>query len=324
VRPIVAIDVGVAADKGRVRRQNEDRHAVLLPPSLAAGIDLAVVVADGMGGSQAGEVASTMVVDRVAREVSRGGAIEANNGSASFDDLLKRIIQDAHRDVRDVAAGDRRRRGMGSTVTAAIVANDRLHLGHVGDSRAYLACGDKILQLSTDHCWVADQIRAGQLTTDEALGHPKRHYITRFVGSAADLQVDTVNVTISEGDHLLVCTDGLTNLVTDDELLDCLKTSRHPAIAAERLLALASARGGEDDVTVVVARLVSLVADNPSPEPPEDDHETRPLRLGRLQRVAFSAMALLALLSLWTAATDQSLWSIAENLVSALLNRGMP
>jgi protein phosphatase len=310
----MTIEVGAATVKGRVRRQNEDRYAVLLPPDLAAEIDLVVVVADGIGGVRAGHIASTMVVDHVAGAVSRRGVVGASGLDRNYDDLLKRIIRGAHREVR-VAAGDGRRRGMGSTVTVAILTNDRLYLGHIGDSRAYVVYGDTILQFSRDHSWVADLVQAGQLTATEALVHPSRHYISRYVGGPSDLQVDTTDVAMSAGDRLLVCTDGLTKVVTDAELLEMVKSCEHPRVAAEKLVALAHERGGDDDATVVVAHAVSSSADVSIPWFVEEKYETRPLDRGRVLATAFVGVAILSLLTLWSAASDQSLWSIAENAI---------
>jgi serine/threonine protein phosphatase PrpC len=193
-----------------------------------------------------------------------------------------------------------------------------------GDSRAYLVCGDRSLQIGNDHSWVADPVRAGQLTTDEALGHPKRHYITRFVGGAPDLLVDTAEVAMSVSDRLLVCTDGLTNLVTDVELLECIKSFGQPTVAVERLVALANQRGGDDDVTVVVAHVVDSSADSTSTVPATESSDRRPPRLGPMSSLAIGGLAILLLLGMWSAATNKSLWSIAGNLARVLISRGIP
>jgi protein phosphatase len=315
----MTIEVGAAAVKGSVRRQNEDRYAVLLPPDLAAEIDLVVVVADGLGGVQAGHIASKMVVDHVARAVAPQGMVAVGGLSRDYDDLLKRIIRGANREVRAASAGDGHRRGMGSTVTVAILTNDRLYLGHVGDSRAYVVYGTTILQISRDHNLVADLVRTGQLTATEALVHPSRHYLTRYVGGPAELQVDTTEVAMSVGDRLLICSDGLTKVVTDAELLECVKSCEHPRVAAEKLVSLARERGGDDDVTVVVAHAVGSSDDVSRPWFVEEKYETHPLRVGRVLGVALVGAAIVSLLSLWSAAADQSLWSIAENVIRRIV-----
>jgi serine/threonine protein phosphatase PrpC len=246
---------GAASDPGRIRSNNEDSYVILRPPSLAAGVDVLIVVADGMGGHQAGEVASRMIVDGFVRAFGRlEDQTLGANSHADWRREVERVILSANDAIYRAAGADPNLHGMGSTVVAGVIDSDRLYLGNVGDSRAYLINDDTIYQLSQDHSWVAEQVRAGAISASDARVHPRKNVLTRAVGSMPDVQPDTWTFELVPGDQVLLCTDGLTNIVTDQELVEMTR-AHPPDRAAEKLIELARQRGAPDNVTVVIAKV---------------------------------------------------------------------
>jgi protein phosphatase len=231
--------LGAASDRGRIREGNEDSYVA--SGSLAA-------VADGMGGAQAGEVASATAADEL-RSLTDGGPWQTDR---SADDALKQAVLEANRRIREMAAGDKSLEGMGTTVTALLSDGDVVHLAHVGDSRAYLLRGGELSQLTEDHTLVQELVKQGKLRPEDAKRHPQGSIITRALGADADVQVDTATFKIVPGDRLLLCTDGLTAVVDPTTIRNVLLRTRDPQQAAERLVAMANEQGGPDNVTVVV------------------------------------------------------------------------
>ncbi|MGB4592185.1 MAG: Stp1/IreP family PP2C-type Ser/Thr phosphatase [Coriobacteriia bacterium] len=222
-----------ASDVGLVRSGNED--AYLIEPPLFA-------VADGLGGHQAGEVASQLAI-----EVLYGNAPKHADSKA-----LGRAVRAANAAVIEAAAQGRGRTGMGTTITAAMVDGRHIALAHVGDSRAYLLNVGQLVQLSQDHSMVADMVRSGSLTAEGARVHPSRSVITRALGSDPNMVADVFDVDATPGDRLLLCSDGLTSMVTDDAIETILQTAPSPEAAVARLLSAANDAGGQDNITVVV------------------------------------------------------------------------
>jgi serine/threonine protein phosphatase PrpC len=222
-------------DPGRKRRRNED--ALVVQPPLFA-------VADGMGGAQAGELASRLAT----------AAFHDFHDADHLDgaERVTAIIQEANRRIYERARGDAETSGMGTTVTAALVEPDRVTIGHVGDSRAYRIRGDRLEQLTEDHSLVADLMRSGRLTPEEADTHPQRSVITRALGTDPEVDVDTLTVDAEPGDVFLLCSDGLTTMVDDDAILRMVRESASLEAAAKSLVKAANRRGGEDNVTVVL------------------------------------------------------------------------
>ena len=220
---------------GRKRRRNEDDY-VVDPPLFA--------VADGMGGAQAGEVASRLAT----------GAFREFHAADDLDEeeRLTAIIQEANRRIYERAQTDAQASGMGTTVTAALVARGGVTIGHVGDSRAYRIRGDELEQLTQDHSLVADLMRSGRLTAEEAKSHPQRSVITRALGTDPEVDVDTMTVEAEPGDVFLICSDGLTTMVGNDAILRAVQESRDLEAAANALVKAANRGGGEDNVTVVL------------------------------------------------------------------------
>jgi len=223
-------------DPGRRRRRNEDAY-VVQPPLFA--------VADGMGGAQAGEVAA-----RIAASVLR------DSGAERGEDAVVTLIQEANRRVYEAAASDDARAGMGTTITAALVDSDTVHIGHVGDSRAYRVREGVLEQLTEDHSLVAELVRSGKLSPEEADVHPQRSVITRVLGTDPEVDVDTFEVEAQPGDVFMICSDGLTSMVDDDAILAVLgqggKTLQQ---RARSLVDAANRGGGEDNITVILFEL---------------------------------------------------------------------
>ena len=225
-------------DPGRVRRRNEDSF-VLDPPLFA--------VADGMGGAQAGEVASRLTAAAF-REYHEADELAP-------DDRLQAIIQEANRRIYERARTDSDVSGMGTTVTAALLTSGRVTLGHVGDSRAYRIRNGELEQLTDDHSLVADLMRSGRLTPEEAEAHPQRSVITRALGTDPQVDVDTLTVEAEPGDLFLLCSDGLTTMVADEDILGTIAAAPTLDDAAKELVRAANTGGGEDNVTVVLFRV---------------------------------------------------------------------
>lgn len=225
-------------DPGRVRRRNED--AFVVDPPLFA-------VADGMGGAQAGEVASRLAAAAF-REYREADELAP-------EERVRAIIKEANRRIYDRARTDSEVSGMGTTVTAALLGDGGVVIGHVGDSRAYRIRDGRLEQLTEDHSLVADLMRSGRLTPEEAEGHPQRSVITRALGTDRDVDVDTLVIEAEAGDLFLLCSDGLSTMVSDADLLRTVERAGTLDEAARDLVRAANRGGGEDNVTVVLFRL---------------------------------------------------------------------
>ena len=225
---------GSRTDIGCLRDHNED-SLVVTPPLFA--------VADGMGGHAAGEVASEIAVNVLAERAPAHPDSEA----------LGRAVEEANRAVIRAAHEGRGREGMGTTMTAAMLEGERLIIAQVGDSRAYLLHQGKLQQLTRDHSLMADMIEAGQLTPEEARTHPQRSVITRALGSDAHLHPDIYEINVETGDRLLICSDGLSGMIFDDQIENTLRRVQDPQRCASQLVNEAIAAGGHDNVTVIVA-----------------------------------------------------------------------
>jgi protein phosphatase len=255
------VDHASTSHTGKVRRTNEDSF-LDLPPLF--------VVADGMGGARAGELASRLAVETF-REL-------APFEGESAEDRLRRTILESNRRVLEHAKNDPATAGMGSTVTAALVDGERVVLGHVGDSRAYLLRDGSLQQLSHDHSLVAELERAGRLTHEEAAVHPQRSVITRALGAGPELDVDTSVVQVRDGDVILLCSDGLSGLVGDLAIASLLGRDGPLDESVRRLVRAANDAGGDDNVTAVAFRIGSEPGDaEEAPAPAAPDISERDL-----------------------------------------------
>ena len=235
----------VASDTGRRRRRNEDNY-VVAPPLFA--------VADGMGGAQAGEVAS-----QLAASALEAGDSDGLGGTKRIDAL----IQEANRRIYDRASTDPTASGMGTTLTVALVEGMTVAIGHVGDSRAYLVRDEQMEQLTEDHSLVNELLKTGKLSEEEAQVHPQRSVITRAVGTDPDVDVDGFTIEAEEGDVFLICSDGLSDMVEDEEILELLHSNRDDLDkAVKALVAAANKGGGEDNITAIAFQISSEAAPN--------------------------------------------------------------
>jgi serine/threonine protein phosphatase PrpC len=247
-------------DPGRKRRINEDSF-VIAPPLFA--------VADGMGGAQAGEVASALAA----------GALEESGANDGGERRVSELIQEANRRVHERATTDAATAGMGTTITAALVEPDgRVVFGHVGDSRAYLLRDDKLEQLTNDHTLVAELVRRGELSPGEAQVHPQRSVITRALGTDPDVDVDTFAVDAQPGDIYLICSDGLSSMVDSRDIEEILRRNRTDLEGASRALIQAANRGGgEDNITAVLFAVEEGESGLQTSEPDEHTRELAPI-----------------------------------------------
>ena len=213
-------------------------------------------VADGMGGARAGEIASRLAASALGVEAGGSG-----------EERVVALIQEANRRVYERGAEDSSASGMGTTITVALVEDGAVAFGHVGDSRAYLIREEEIEQLTDDHSLVAELVRSGKLSPEEAETHPQRSVITRALGTDPDVDVDTFSVPAQPGDLFMICSDGLTSMVGDETILEVLSRRREDLdAAAKELVENANRRGGEDNITIVFFEITEEKA-----EPPPDD-----------------------------------------------------
>jgi PPM family protein phosphatase len=254
------VRIGRAAgqtDTGRRRLRNED--AFICEPPLFA-------VADGMGGARAGEIAAGLAA----------AALEEAGSETRGAEGVAALIVEANRRIWERSLSDPDTAGMGTTVTAALVdaAAGTVAIGHVGDSRAYLLRRGTIEQLTTDHSLVAELVQSGVLTPEEAERHPQRSAITRALGTEATVEVDGFTVVAEPGDVFLICSDGLSSMLTDDEMTAAIEGANgDPHEAADALIRAANGQGGEDNITVVLFEMVASDAaaeEVPEQQPPAD------------------------------------------------------
>ncbi|TMD26941.1 MAG: Stp1/IreP family PP2C-type Ser/Thr phosphatase [Chloroflexi bacterium] len=271
---------GARSDVGRVRDVNEDRFVVHPPLFL---------VADGMGGQNAGDVAAGMTADMLEAAVV--------DGTIATPADLRSAIERANRAVHDRAATDDDLAGMGTTCTAMLIVGSRIHLAHAGDSRAYLLRDGGLRQLTVDHTLVQRLVDEGRASAEDVARHPQRNVILRAVGAAADLEVEELDVDIRPGDRVLLCSDGLTGAVPTDEIAATLRDVADPAAAAARLVDLANAAGGADNVTAIVVDPERVTGTSPGAVP----RRREPWR----RRFVGAALAILAAVVLALAAARQ-------------------
>src|ERR1700680_4630773 len=252
----LCIEAGARTDLGRVRKNNEDCYQIV--PALNL-----YVLSDGMGGEAHGEVASTLAVQTILTHCEQA---ENSRSTPTFGEpqpdvsertnRLASAIHLANRKVFEMASANAGHQGMGATIVAALIEGQKLSLAHVGDSRAYLLRAGSLDQLTADHSLVADKVRIGILTPQEADASELQSVLTRAVGTKEDVEVDADEQMLLVGDSLLLCSDGLFRLVTDPEIASTLLTSASAQNAADRLVDLANENGGVDNISVIVLRFL--------------------------------------------------------------------
>jgi serine/threonine protein phosphatase PrpC len=249
------IEMGAKTDVGRVREGNEDSFRVV--PELQL-----MIVSDGMGGAACGEVASALAVETIAEQCAEHavpvGDSATDSAPAGLSERTKHLlgaVQSANRLIYESAKEDPVKRGMGATVVAAWLDGLRLSVVHVGDSRAYLFRAGALERLTIDHTLVAEQVRSGILTPQQADTSAWQSVLIRALGPEEVVELDAGEHLLQPGDLVLLCSDGLTRMVRDSEISDALAESRSAQATAERLVRLANKSGGEDNVTAVVMRI---------------------------------------------------------------------
>ncbi len=240
----MAVEAFGLSDVGRVRSRNEDCYSVEQDENL-------FIVADGMGGHGNGHVASRIAISAVrdAYEASGGGG---QRGLRAIAHRLRDAIAHAHDQIRRAGDEDHSLRGMGTTLIATVVDGDSAVIGHIGDSRAYALRGTTLTQLTEDHSWVHEQVSAGHLSEAQARQHPFKSVVTRALGGDQPSDADMRRVELQEGDLLLLCSDGLTGMLTDEELTELLLEGGSLAERCDRLVRSANERGGVDNITVIL------------------------------------------------------------------------
>jgi protein phosphatase len=277
-RCVPMIKFGVKTDLGRIRENNEDKFDFYEPedPTLLATRGCLYAVADGMGGHAAGQIASELALKNVILSYY-------DSPNDDIPTSLLEALSAANEVVHNVATMVPDRNGMGTTLTAAVVAEDRVYVGQVGDSRAYLIRDGEARQVTFDHSWVAEQVRAGALTEEEAETSPYRNVITRSIGTQATVEPDVFVEEVKIGDIWVLCSDGLTGHVHAEEIR-AIASSQSPTEAARQLIELANSRGGRDNITVFVFSVRDFFypngapADAPASAEPSGTEEKRGLK----------------------------------------------
>lgn len=233
-------------DKGLVRASNQDTFRIDI-----TGDELGfLVLCDGMGGARAGNIASARAADRFMEQVRAADAGEKDTDALSR--ILEQAVTQANAEVFRLAESSSEYKGMGTTLVGAICAGNRVVLANVGDSRAYVVDGDSIAQMTEDHSVVAELVRAGRLSAEDARHYPGRNLITRAVGVEEEVEADYYEIKLHEGQTLLLCSDGLSGPVTDREIAAVVAQAASQEEACDRLIARACDAGGNDNITVVL------------------------------------------------------------------------
>ena len=234
-------------DKGIVRTQNQDSFYVSCLDDKNAAI---LIVCDGMGGARAGNVASDLACKVFSDSVRK--AVERNVSDKDLSDAMKNALGVANTAVYELSCTDAECRGMGTTLVAAVARGELLTVLNVGDSRLYRISGGAIELVTRDHSVVEDMIQRGKITREESRNHPNKNLITRAVGTAQEVRSDVFTLTIKKGDRLLLCSDGLSNMLEDDEMLEIINSGGSTDDAAAELMKKALDRGAPDNVTLVL------------------------------------------------------------------------
>ena len=246
------LDVAQLTDVGRKREHNEDNMAHVIPkdPQVMARKGALFIVADGMGGHAAGEVASEIAVDAVTNVYYQD---DSDDAATSLLHAIKR----ANALIHQRAAENMLRSGMGTTCIAAVLRGNMAYIANVGDSRAYIVRGGQVRQISQDHSWVAEQVRAGLLTEEQARTHAQRNVITRCLGTQADVDIDVFPEQLEENDALVLCSDGLSGYISDEAILNTVEQAG-PQESVYHLIEQANENGGPDNITAIVVRVLDV------------------------------------------------------------------
>lgn len=238
---------GALSDIGKKRNKNQDAYYISEEDELRL-----YIVADGMGGHRCGEIASSMALDIV-----KDSFLEAKESLIDKDNIIKTIkksIEEANIKIYLKSLEMKECEGMGTTLTLAYIFKDRVLIGHVGDSRAYILSDGDIKQITEDHSYINELLKNGSITLEEAKTHPKKNMITRAVGSSSVIEVDTIEMKYKVGDILLLCSDGLFNMLDEDEINQVFNREKKMQRACEILTKMANEKGGLDNITTVAIK----------------------------------------------------------------------
>lgn len=236
-------------DVGKRRANNQDHFVVDRDASFYA-------IADGMGGHAAGEVASEIAIETLVEHVGNVEEAGKNGDLGTLEEALVAAIRDGNRRICDSVVDHEERRGMGTTLVTFWRRDGKALIGHVGDSRAYRLRDGKLTRLTDDHSWVEEQVRRGVLSDQEAVNHPMRNVVTRAMGTPDGLDVEINHDDMQSGDLYLLCSDGLNSMIGDDEIRATLaRYVDDPEAACDGLIEQANAKGGDDNITVIVIRV---------------------------------------------------------------------
>lgn len=245
---VIILDIGVKTDAGRIRDNNQDAYYLPLDEERPL-----FIIADGMGGHKAGEIASNLAIEIISDNFSKS----SNSEHMEEDDIKDKIfssIDEANDKIYKKAMEEENCSGMGTTVTLAYIANKNLYIGHVGDSRAYIFKDGNLSQVTEDHSLVEELIKNGSISKEEARHHPQRNIITRAVGTSKKIVADLITLPKNKTEILLLCTDGLTNMLDDEEIKKSLINSENMQQVCEDLVQLSNDKGGYDNITVLAVK----------------------------------------------------------------------
>jgi PPM family protein phosphatase len=299
---ISRVDTGFLCDLGRVRVDNEDAIFVsILPPDKIQQQPVLAfaVVADGMGGHAAGELASHSTIEVIQKQL----LLDLWQQSEAILPKMLKAVTTANDNIIAIANQDPTKRGMGTTCTALAISPQRYYITHVGDSRCYLIRDGTIQQLSEDHSWVAEQVRSGILSKTEAANHPRKNVILRSLGSTTELQIDTIKGELLESDVFVLCSDGLSNYLSAAEILDFVKFEANLQNACRLMVDEANSRGGQDNISIVILKAKSKLAETqpnfiPISKSIDDKRATQPLMLSKKASISKLIYILIIVLGL--------------------------
>ena len=243
------MEYAALSDKGIIREQNEDFWNIVLDNK---GNPIAFIIADGMGGHKAGDVASRMAVEIISQEICRG--FEAINSSTTIG-FLEKAVNLANDEIYKYALLNLNGTGIGTTLTLGLIHSGKITIAHIGDSRFYMIRGGTIQSMTRDHSFVGELVEKGVLDQEEARNHPLRNQITRALGYEKNIEIDFYNIDVKKGDIYLFCTDGLTVKVSSDELLTMLEQEKDLNVILKNMVELANQRGGDDNITAIIVKV---------------------------------------------------------------------
>lgn len=260
--------VVILSDLGNIRTNNEDIGMFfrIADEQVQREKGYLLIVADGMGGHRAGEVASRLAAETVSEEYFN------QTGNGSIEKNLSKAFNAANKKIFSMASSNQQYRGMGTTCTSLIVKDQQIYFAHAGDSRAYILQNNLITRITEDHTYVQELVNKGEITNEEAESHPKRNILTNAMGTKPDLRIDTgkCSVAFEQNNRLLLCSDGLYDYIKDSELADIL-SSKPLHEAASFLIQEAKKRGGHDNITVILAEKIANDSDQPIKETKDFD-----------------------------------------------------